>query len=332
MDRVDFQEQEDVFFKEVLEKKVKNPDGEEKKISDIIDVRKHIWEANGKIIFKHEAVLRLAHYVGAKLLEPKLIVEPSTMNGQAYVFLCSIEFPNGEISTQIGESNQYNTTSISRMYPASVAFKRGFDRAFLRSQFMNLFDVFSDVESDEFQNKEYKYIKNPEEVINGYAEFFKMKQHGQQPQNTSPNDKNDVHAQNKNSFDNKTSNTDEVPKKAGHQSVTEKLEPLDEIDALVNELKKGNEISDENPIKQDEQIEQNNLESETESEEDIMKKLTKDDSLLRLPENDKKYPGKHIVKDIIKKYRDFEYLSVIKTTYPNNRYYQEIIKKLKRAQ
>lgn len=304
-------EQTEVFLENVLDREIKGKDGKKKKISEIIDTERHIWEVNGKIIFKHEAIQRLVHFVGAELLEPKLIVEPSTMNGQAYVFLCSMKFPDGEISQEIGECNQFNAghsyngqPSIGQMYPASTAFKRGYDRAFLRSNYMNLFDVFSDLESSAFSKPpESKNNMNVNEIINGYSEMFIVSD------NDLPNNMNQNYHQNENI------NTSE-------QQPTSNQSANHEIDQLINELNQNNLDNSNKPN-------ENNI--ETLSEEQIIEVMKRDDSLLRLPETDEKYPNQHIVKDIIKQHQDFEYLNVIKEKYPKNKYYQNIITKLQAA-
>lgn len=215
---------------DIFEREIVGKDGETKKINEIIDVSKHTWSTqDGNIIMKHEAVLLLRKFTGAKFLKPELQKEIS--NPGNVVYLCIVEFPNGEISYEIGESNNENTKGWSKGIKPTMAFKRGHDRAFLRSDYIGLFEVFSEEESESFKKVEKPQYNSSEQPIE---------------QNVASN----------------------------NSSITTVISP--------------------NPA-------------------------------LFLPGTDSKYPGEHIVEDILKKHQDFEYLVTIPNSYPNNKDYVNIV-------
>lgn len=215
---------------DIFEKELKGLDGTLKKISEIIDIEKHTWTTeNGNIIMKHEAILRLRKHTGARFLKPELQSEIS--NPGNVVFLCAVEFPDGEISFEIGESNNENTKGWSKGIKPTMAFKRGYDRAFLRSDYISLFEVYSEEESEDFK-KPVQYA--PEQIQNqGYNEEF--------------------------------TDTD-----APEQTNEGKESPFPPYAALF------------------------------------------------LPGTDLKYPGQHIIDDVLKRHKDLDYFRVILETYPNN--------------
>lgn len=138
-------------------------EGTKKKVSEIIDIDSHTWSIDDNIIIKHEGILLLRKFTGATFLPIRLISEPTQFNNNGYVFECSVQFPDGEISTEIGEASNINTDGFSQKYKPSMAFKRGYDRAFLRSNYIGLFEVYSEEESDDFKEShsiQYSHKQN----------------------------------------------------------------------------------------------------------------------------------------------------------------------------
>jgi len=226
---------------DIFEREIVGRNGETKKISEIINISKHTWQtASGNIVMKHEAILLLRKFTGARFLKPELQKEIS--NPGNVVYLCVVEFPDGEISYEIGESNNGNTVGWSRDIKPTMAFKRGHDRAFLRSDYIGLFEVFSEEESEDF-----KQPHPPVQSLNS--------QEGQQQLQTN-------------------------------QAVTQQISEVNNADAP-----KQVEI---NPA-------------------------------LFLPSTDTKYPGKHIIEDVLKQHKDFDYLYQIPVLYPTNDEYIETV-------
>ncbi|MGX5609471.1 hypothetical protein ACWKTZ_24175 [Bacillus cereus] len=223
---------------EIFERELIGKDGNTKKINEVIDIAKHTWTTmDGNIIMKHEAVLLLRKFTGAKFLKPELQVQIS--NPGNVIYLCSVEFPDGEISYEIGESNNENTKGWSKGIKPTMAFKRGYDRAFLRSDYIGLFEVYSEEESDSF--------KRPESTTPPLN-------------NEQPFSPNETRIEENNDFPNQTQQQPNQPHPA-----------------------------------------------------------------LFLPGTDPKYPGEHIVEDVLKRHKDFDYLKEIPQNYPNNEDYVEIV-------
>ncbi|PDZ96603.1 hypothetical protein CON36_22040 [Bacillus cereus] len=224
---------------EIFERELIGKDGNTKKINEVIDIAKHTWTTmDGNIIMKHEAVLLLRKFTGAKFLKPELQVQIS--NPGNVIYLCSVEFPDGEISYEIGESNNENTKGWSKGIKPTMAFKRGYDRAFLRSDYIGLFEVYSEEESDSFKR----------------------------PESTTP--------------------------------------PL----------------NNEQPFSPDETRTEENNDFSNQTQKQTM---NQPHPALFLPGTDPKYPGEHIVEDVLKRHQDFDYLNEIPQNYPNNEDYMQIV-------
>lgn len=220
---------------DIFEREIVGRNGETKKINEIINISKHTWQtASGNIVMKHEAILLLRKFTGAKFLKPELQKEIS--NPGNVVYLCVVEFPDGEISYEIGESNNGNTVGWSRDIKPTMAFKRGHDRAFLRSDYIGLFEVFSEEESEDFKQPSVQNINSPEEQ---------------------------------------------------HQ------------------IQSNQQSSEVDNAGTPEQVEIN--------------------PALFLPSTDAKYSGKHIIEDVLKQHKDFDYLYQIPVLYPTNDEYIETV-------
>ncbi|MFP3725649.1 hypothetical protein U8V72_10655 [Priestia filamentosa] len=226
---------------EIFEKELIGKDGNTKKINEIIDINRHTWQTeSGNIVMKHEGVLLLRQFTGARFLKPELQKEIS--NPANVVFLCAVQFPNGELSFEIGESNNNNTKGWSKDIKPTMAFKRGYDRAFLRSDYIGLFEVFSEEESEEFK-----------------------------------------------------------------QPISQSQVEITEGDLPINMSTQPSVSMPSSP------------------------QMTKVDPLLFLPKTDKKYPGKHIIEDVLKVHKDFEYLNQIPVMYPTNYDYIEAVRTIQNA-
>lgn len=226
---------------DIFERELVGRNGETKKINEIINISKHTWQtASGNIVMKHEAILLLRKFTGARFLKPELQKEIS--NPGNVVYLCIVEFPDGEISYEIGESNNGNTVGWSRDIKSTMAFKRGHDRAFLRSDYIGLFEVFSEEESEDF-----KQPHPPVQNLNSQAE----------QQQTQLN-------------------------QAGVQQISESSNTNATGQVEINPA-------------------------------------------LFLPSTDAKYPGKHIIEDVLKQHKDFDYLYQIPVLYPTNDEYIETV-------
>jgi len=226
---------------DIFERELVGRNGETKKISEIINISKHTWQtASGNIVMKHEAILLLRKFTGARFLKPELQKEIS--NPGNVVYLCIVEFPDGEISYEIGESNNGNTVGWSRDIKPTMAFKRGHDRAFLRSDYIGLFEVFSEEESEDFKQPHL-----PVQDLNSQEE----------QQQIQPN-----------------------------QTVVQQS-------SEVNNAGSSEQVGI-NPA-------------------------------LFLPSTDVKYPAKHIIEDVLKQHKDFDYLYQIPVLYPTNDEYIETV-------
>ncbi|QST02954.1 hypothetical protein IMZ31_20620 (plasmid) [Pontibacillus sp. ALD_SL1] len=121
------------------------------------DVKKYIgfYEDSGLPMINHRGILKLLHWMGGELLEPKLEDRPRGQdNNKGYAYLVTIEFPDGEKSFAGGEADDINTNIAyaSGKYKQNQALIRGINKAFLRSRYVNLIDVFSEEEAEEFKN------------------------------------------------------------------------------------------------------------------------------------------------------------------------------------
>lgn len=227
---------------EIFERELIGKDGNSKRINEIIDISKHTWTTmDGNIIMKHEAVLLLRKFTGAKFLKPELQIQIS--NPGNVIYLCSVEFPDGEISYEIGESNNENTKGWSKGIKPTMAFKRGYDRAFLRSDYIGLFEVYSEEESDSF--------KRPESTVSS--------------------------------------------------------------------------LNNEQPFPPDDARTEENTDFSNQTQQQPMNQPNQPHPALFLPGTDSKYPGEHIVEDVLKRHQDFDYLNEIPQNYPNNEDYVKIV-------
>jgi hypothetical protein len=147
----------------LFEREVKLENGNMIKIKDILDEEKDIYiQEDGVVIMRHVGIAKLKTAVGANWdFEPTVIETPTSTNDFGYVFSCKVVFPDKSESVHIGEASNINTKqgTISRSYKATMALKRGRDRAFLRSEYMGLDDIYSE---SEIEKSEKKINKKPE--------------------------------------------------------------------------------------------------------------------------------------------------------------------------
>ena len=138
------------------EKVTKN---ETEELKNILNDEKDIWLANDNYIISHKGIQKLAQWVGAYWEKyPKVVSEPKPENKFRDAFLCTCYFPDGTFHTEVGEASNENTSrGISQSYKMTMALKRGNDKAFLRSAYVGLFDVYSEDESEDFKPPKPQY-------------------------------------------------------------------------------------------------------------------------------------------------------------------------------
>jgi len=155
---------------ELLERKIKRivKEGEESKeefktIGEILDPEKDIVPTDdGVLVIRRRGVEKLADFVGATWGKPEVIM--STSSEVRLIIECF--FPDGTSNFGPGETSPKNT-NIGADFPFTTAINRARSISFLRSPYIGLYDVFSDVESDAFQKKNNKAnAANNEEVEN----------------------------------------------------------------------------------------------------------------------------------------------------------------------
>jgi hypothetical protein len=148
-------------------------------------VEKYIdfYEDSGLPLINHRGILKLVYWIGGRILEPRKEDVPRQENHRGYAYLMSIEFPDGEISYQTGEASELNTDdrNASGKYKQNQAFIRGLNKAFLRSNYIGLLDIFSEEEAEEFKTPAVERVANEyklkiKEMIKGWKE--KEKRYG----------------------------------------------------------------------------------------------------------------------------------------------------------
>jgi len=105
---------------------------------------------SGQQILSHTAVQKIAEEFHLKALKPDLLISPSEENEGLLVLAVGVTDAE-EVTWEIGEASDDNTTSVSRQYKACVAWKRGFDRAVLFA--LGMYDVSSDIEAEDFSER-----------------------------------------------------------------------------------------------------------------------------------------------------------------------------------
>jgi len=126
-----------------------------------------LWyhKQSGKKIISHSTIMRLARESGYKALKSELEVAPSNLNNMTIVYDCSIQSPEPqEIFHAKGEASDRNCPERSPGYSylASMAEKRGFDRALLRAWGWD--DMYSEVEAEDFYNEKPSRSESKREV------------------------------------------------------------------------------------------------------------------------------------------------------------------------
>lgn len=132
------------------------------------EIDKYVYEISGKVIFKHVLIMKMANWVGADFEESKPIQVGNENNNYRDLFNCSCRFPDGSVSHMTGESSYLTIkehNNIGRGFMAAVAEKRGRDKAFLRSRYIDFPDIYSEEEADDFkeEKKEQDRLAREEE-------------------------------------------------------------------------------------------------------------------------------------------------------------------------
>lgn len=137
-------------------------DEEVKMVKDIIDPEEDIWfsKQKNKPILKETGTKKLIQATGAKF--PRIIpIEkqsdaPSKDREQVWIE-ATVLFPNGEQHEEYGVANRSNCTdSISQANLPIMARKRAMNRAFYRSDFIGLYDVYDENETLDVKDEKYK--------------------------------------------------------------------------------------------------------------------------------------------------------------------------------
>jgi len=166
---------------ERLVKRVYEENGEKKeevkKISEIISLNKKdgdSWETvDGKKVISHQGILKLADFVGAHWLEPRIDDKPNSNNDRGFYFHFTCVFPDGSTAMEVGSANDINARSdISNQHKYEMAYKRGMDRSFLNSRYMKLYDVYSADEADTWSKEKMleAQLEAKEKQIKEYTE------------------------------------------------------------------------------------------------------------------------------------------------------------------
>ena len=138
---------------------------EQKPLTEYI-TKEDLWVQEGKkgrriVIMAHEAIERLAEIGNVEIASTKLLVSPLESNEQQHVFLIQAISPR-KSSSQIGEASIRNTSGLSRRYLATMAYKRGYDKAVLKS--LEIEGVYSAEEADEFVKEEVEADINNQDL------------------------------------------------------------------------------------------------------------------------------------------------------------------------
>lgn len=173
---------------EILERLVKRliegEDGKLKeettRVGEQIDPEKDVYPSGNKYIMTHPGIRKLARWVGAYWSDIDIVDVPTKENDRGYGVRAKCVFPDGSVSISTGSANDKNTidkknpkNTISNDYKLEMAEKRGADRAFLRSNYIGFFDVYSDQESTSFQEEETN--KMPKKVMQKDPEMPEVK-------------------------------------------------------------------------------------------------------------------------------------------------------------
>ncbi|MGF7535695.1 hypothetical protein AAGG74_18740 [Bacillus mexicanus] len=137
-------------------------DYETKMVKDIIDPEDDIWfsKQKNKPILKETGTKKLIQATGATF--PRIIpIEkqsdaPSKDREQVWIE-ATVLFPNGEQHEEYGIANRSNCTdSISQANLPIMARKRAMNRAFYRSDYIGLYDVYDENETLDVKDEKYK--------------------------------------------------------------------------------------------------------------------------------------------------------------------------------
>lgn len=181
------------FMRNFLEVEVELINGQKKKIKELVhwDMRGYQQEAkdqsvnekydfwndkkSGQWCMKHRALEKLADIMGIEILEETIDShsQPTVDNRYQHIFTMTVADPKGRKATYVGEANNAGGGMVQNnynAYPASMAFKRAFDRAIMklimkiarteyltRKDFEALKDdqeIHVDIESEEWLDKE----------------------------------------------------------------------------------------------------------------------------------------------------------------------------------
>lgn len=180
--------QKEVVLERILSHRIKgfsNGDLVEREVRDIIDPARDIWypkdstEENPRPVLSKVALQRLIEWSGTKvvnsIIHEKQSDAPSVEREQVWIEVF-VEFPDGSVNSDDGVANRSNCTSrISSQNLPIMARKRALSRAFLQSEYIGLYDVYDENESDSFskdakEKEEYKRMAEEVERMAGELE------------------------------------------------------------------------------------------------------------------------------------------------------------------
>lgn len=183
------------FIQAFLDVEIKTIDNKKRQIKELItwDIRGYdqntkdqkvnerfdLWldHKSGQWCIRHRAVEKLADIMGVEIDHNSIIShsQPTVDNRYQHIFTLSVVDRDGNRSTYVGEANNAGGGMVQNnynAYPASMAFKRAFDRAVMklivkisRQSYLTKGDIKSiaqdqdihvDIESEDFQKPEFE--------------------------------------------------------------------------------------------------------------------------------------------------------------------------------
>lgn len=167
----------DILEKDVRRIYVENDETkvEWKKVKEVLDAEKDLVVSDeGTVIIKRQGIQKLAKFVGATWKKPEIVDTPTVNNGKAYCVLSECVFPDGTTNIGAGESNEKNT-KIGGDFRFMTAINRANAISFLRSPYMDMYDVFSDEEAEAFQKQtSAKLQKDNQKLLDKQRQYSTM--------------------------------------------------------------------------------------------------------------------------------------------------------------
>lgn len=119
------------------------------------DWRKYFfeYEDSGKVGLTHRGINKLGKWIGIRWDIPRVDDTPRQENHFGFYYTVTCIFPDGERVHRSGEASDRNTDDFSGKFKQNQAEIRAMNKAFLRSNYMELFDMYSEEEADDFRIK-----------------------------------------------------------------------------------------------------------------------------------------------------------------------------------